>query len=77
MHFLILVVMGFAGGIVGGLLYKHLFGRNQKTDGEFVITQTDGKTIASLEFDDFDQVVRLRNKQRVVLRVVGPEDMSS
>lgn len=50
-----------------------LFCREPKVDGHLVITHNDGKTTMSFEFDDGDQMVELRNKQRVIFEVVGPD----
>lgn len=46
-------------------------------DGRIVITEEDGKLTQILVFDEADGPVILRNKQLVVFRVEGPEEVSS
>lgn len=74
MSLIILVIFAVVNTIALVLTIKWKFFRQEpKIDGHLVITHNDGKTTMSFEFDDGDQMVELRNKQRVVFEVVGPD----
>lgn len=60
-----------------GFFVKGWLASHQPLDGHLVITQDDGKTQMSFEFEYEDKMVELRNKQVVSFRVVGPERITS
>ena len=72
--FVIVVISCILLGISAGEFWYRY--RKPKLDGHLVITEDDGKTLMSFEFDDEDQIVQLRNKQVVSFKVVGPDHLT-
>lgn len=72
---IILLVVIFICGVFVGVSISEILGRRNNYSGNIIMTKKEGKTLYSLELNDYPEKIEF--KKKVIFRVLVPNDESN